>query len=78
VSKQHSQVICQLIITDTGDGFGGEGPGGKRISVDAEGLVLGDDDTFWVSDEYGEMNQDTQRVILTMSRTVHLSIRQEG
>ncbi|ORY17849.1 outer membrane autotransporter [Clohesyomyces aquaticus] len=39
--------------TYTGDGFGGAGPGGKRISLDAEGLVLGDDDTFWVSDEYG-------------------------
>ncbi|KAF2865923.1 esterase-like activity of phytase-domain-containing protein [Massariosphaeria phaeospora] len=41
------------VVTYTGDGFGGEGPGGKGISVDAEGLVLGDDDTFWISDEYG-------------------------
>lgn len=41
------------VATYTGDGFGGAGPGGKRISIDAEGLVLGDDDTFWVSDEYG-------------------------
>jgi hypothetical protein len=45
----------KLTTADTGDGFGGAGPGGKRISVDAEGLVLGDKDTFWVSDEYGEM-----------------------
>lgn len=41
------------VATYTGDGFGNEGPGGKRISIDAEGLVLGDDDSFWVSDEYG-------------------------
>ncbi|KAI5861416.1 esterase-like activity of phytase-domain-containing protein [Durotheca rogersii] len=39
--------------TYTGDGFGGEGPGGKRISVDAEGLYVNDDGSFWVSDEYG-------------------------
>ncbi|KAF2190995.1 hypothetical protein K469DRAFT_622247 [Zopfia rhizophila CBS 207.26] len=41
------------VATYTGDGFGGSGPGGKRVSVDAEGLVLGADGTFWVSDEYG-------------------------
>ncbi|OJD17291.1 hypothetical protein AJ78_02625 [Emergomyces pasteurianus Ep9510] len=40
--------------TYTGDGFGGEeGPGGRRISMDTEGLALGRDGTFWVSDEYG-------------------------
>ncbi|KAI2628679.1 esterase-like activity of phytase-domain-containing protein [Hypoxylon sp. NC1633] len=39
--------------TYTGDGFGGDGPGGKRIPVDAEGLYVNDDSTFWVSDEYG-------------------------
>jgi hypothetical protein len=38
--------------TYPGDGFGGDGPGGKRISVDAEGLVV-DGDSFWISDEYG-------------------------
>jgi hypothetical protein len=38
---------------DTGDGFGNAGPGGKRVSLDTEGLVLGDDDSFWISDEYG-------------------------
>lgn len=37
----------------TGDGFGGAGPGGRRVSIDAEGLVLNDDGSFWVSDEYG-------------------------
>uniref|UniRef100_A0A2D3V1G7 Phytase-like domain-containing protein n=1 Tax=Ramularia collo-cygni TaxID=112498 RepID=A0A2D3V1G7_9PEZI len=38
----------------TGDGFGGEGPGGFRLVIDAEGLVLGAGGTFWVSDEYGD------------------------
>jgi hypothetical protein len=38
----------------TGDGFGGEGPGGNRVVIDSEGLVLGRDGTFWVSDEYGD------------------------
>ncbi|KAF2093956.1 hypothetical protein NA57DRAFT_80961 [Rhizodiscina lignyota] len=37
----------------TGDGFGLPGPGGEGICVDAEGLILNDDGTFWVSDEYG-------------------------
>ncbi|KAF5861596.1 hypothetical protein ETB97_012762 [Aspergillus alliaceus] len=39
--------------TYTGDGFGGAGPGGKRISLDPEGLALAHDGSFWVSDEYG-------------------------
>lgn len=38
----------------TGDGYGGEGPGGYRVVVDAEGLVLGRDGTWWISDEYGD------------------------
>ncbi|KAI1772790.1 esterase-like activity of phytase-domain-containing protein [Hypoxylon cercidicola] len=37
----------------TGDGFGGAGPGGKRVTIDAEGLYVNDDSSFWVSDEYG-------------------------
>ncbi|KAL9607882.1 MAG: hypothetical protein Q9167_007245 [Letrouitia subvulpina] len=37
----------------TGDGFGGPGPGGKRVSIDSEGLVLAADGSFWISDEYG-------------------------
>ena len=41
------------MATYTGDGFGNTGPGGKRISIDAEGLVLGNDGSFWISDEYG-------------------------
>ncbi|CUS07211.1 unnamed protein product [Tuber aestivum] len=39
-----------------GDGFGGEGPGGVRVSLDPEGLVLdtlSPDGGFWISDEYG-------------------------
>lgn len=41
------------LATYSGDGFGGAGSGGKRISIDTEGLVLGDDGSFWISDEYG-------------------------
>jgi hypothetical protein len=41
------------VATWTGDGFGGPGEGGKGISIDAEGLVLNNDGSFWVSDEYG-------------------------
>ncbi|KAL8673186.1 MAG: hypothetical protein Q9168_002378 [Polycauliona sp. 1 TL-2023] len=40
--------------TFTGNGFGQPGPGGKRLSIDAEGLVLaGNDGSYWLSDEYG-------------------------
>ncbi|KAK8037060.1 hypothetical protein PG991_001374 [Apiospora marii] len=39
--------------TYTGDGFGGEGPGGQRVAVDCEGLFVNEDGSFWVSDEYG-------------------------
>ncbi|KMU72621.1 hypothetical protein CISG_09811 [Coccidioides immitis RMSCC 3703] len=39
--------------TINGDGFGGAGPGVRRISLDCEGLALGRDGSFWVSDEYG-------------------------
>lgn len=41
------------VATYPGDGFGGAGPGGRRISIDAEGLVLAEDSNFWISDEYG-------------------------
>lgn len=41
------------VATYQGDGFGGPGDGGKRIAIDSEGLALGDDGTFWISDEYG-------------------------
>lgn len=37
----------------TGNGFGGDGPGGKRIPVDSEGLYVNEDGSFWVSEEYG-------------------------
>ncbi|KAK2613018.1 hypothetical protein QQS21_000947 [Conoideocrella luteorostrata] len=39
--------------TYKGDGFGGDGPGGKRVTIDAEALVLEKDGGFWISDEYG-------------------------
>jgi hypothetical protein len=39
--------------TYKGNGFGGEGAGDRRISIDSEGLVLAKDNSFWVSDEYG-------------------------
>ncbi|KAF2267865.1 hypothetical protein CC78DRAFT_576407 [Lojkania enalia] len=41
------------VATYPGDGFGGPGPGGKRMSLDAESLVLGRDGSFWIGDEYG-------------------------
>ena len=41
------------VATYSGDGFGGSGPGGKRIAIDSEGLVLEKNGNFWVSDEYG-------------------------
>ncbi|KAK4900705.1 hypothetical protein LTR27_002421 [Elasticomyces elasticus] len=36
-----------------GDGFGNDGSGGQRVVMDGEGLFLGHDGSFWVSDEYG-------------------------
>ncbi|KAL8903646.1 MAG: hypothetical protein Q9171_007329, partial [Xanthocarpia ochracea] len=39
--------------TFTGNGFGEPGPGGKSLSIDAEGLVLARDGSYWISDEYG-------------------------
>lgn len=39
--------------TYSGDGFGNNGTGGHRVSVDSEGLVLNPDGSFYVSDEYG-------------------------
>ena len=41
------------VATYTGDGFGGQGPGGKLVPVDNEGLVLASDGSYWISDEYG-------------------------
>ena len=40
-------------VNYTGNGFGGSGTGGHRVVVDSEGLFLGQDGSFWVSDEYG-------------------------
>ncbi|KAJ5549158.1 secreted protein [Penicillium frequentans] len=41
------------VATYTGDGYGGAGPGGRRITIDSEGLALATDGGFWISDEYG-------------------------
>jgi hypothetical protein len=41
------------VATYAGDSFGNVGPGGRRVPVDAEGLALNPDGSFWVSDEYG-------------------------
>ena len=43
------------VATCEGDGYGGAGPGGKRSTIDSEGLVLNPDGSFWVSDEYGRI-----------------------
>jgi hypothetical protein len=34
------------VATYTGNGFGGPGKGGKRISIDSEGLVFNPDGSF--------------------------------
>lgn len=39
--------------TFPGDGFGGNGSGGTRMSLDPEGLVVDNKGGFWISDEYG-------------------------
>lgn len=39
--------------TYEGNGFGQPGPGDRRISIDSEGLVVAQDRSFWISDEYG-------------------------
>ena len=42
------------VATFDGDGFGGDGSGGSRVAIDAEGLALAPDGySFWISDEYG-------------------------
>ncbi|KAJ5111265.1 secreted protein [Penicillium argentinense] len=41
------------VATYKGNGFGGSGKGGRRVSVDSEGLALAPDGGFWISDEYG-------------------------
>jgi len=40
-------------VNYTGNGYGGKGSGGFRVCLDSEGLFLGQDGSFWVSDEYG-------------------------
>ena len=50
-----------------GDGFGQNGTGGARVPLDTEGLVLGDDGTYWISDEYGKIT--TTPIIPIYSQT---------
>ncbi|RPA88248.1 outer membrane autotransporter [Ascobolus immersus RN42] len=38
--------------TYTGDGYGGEGPGGTRVAIDPEGLALDGKGGYFISDEY--------------------------
>jgi hypothetical protein len=57
-SKQHPpnsklSPLQQCTNDFQGDGFGNSGQGGRRIPVDAEGIVLNPDGSFWISDEYG-------------------------
>lgn len=40
-------------VNYTGNGFGGKGNGGTCVTIDSEGIFLGSDGTFWISDEYG-------------------------
>jgi hypothetical protein len=44
------------VATYTGDGFGGSSGctnSSQRIALDAEGLYVNPDGSFWISDEYG-------------------------
>ena len=42
------------VSTYSGNGYGSSGAGGKRVSIDTEGLALDTHDGgFWISDEYG-------------------------
>ncbi|KAK5171822.1 uncharacterized protein LTR77_003458 [Saxophila tyrrhenica] len=52
--KHFSEVPFALPSANyTGNGFGGPGNGGNRVTLDPEGLFLGADGSFRVSDEYG-------------------------
>jgi hypothetical protein len=66
-----------LMTADTGDGFGNNGTGGARVALDTEGLVLGDDNTYWISDEYGSSPQITicTRLLTSVHRPLHLPIQ---
>jgi hypothetical protein len=67
------------IATYTGDGFGGAGPGGKAIPIDAEGIVLAEDGNFWISDEYGpyvyKFNSDGKMIAAIRSVDAILPVR---
>lgn len=65
--------------TYPGDGFGGPGPGDKRVVLDAEGLVVEEDGSFWISDEYGpflyRFNEKGQMVAAVQPPDALLPIR---
>jgi hypothetical protein len=68
-----------LNFVDIGDGFGNNGTGGARVALDTEGLVLGDDDTYWISDEYGELCAGANQCFVLTSRSgIRLPVRQKG
>ncbi|KAL4901398.1 hypothetical protein BDW74DRAFT_170297 [Aspergillus multicolor] len=65
--------------TYVGDGFGGLGPGGKRVSLDSEGLVVDNEGYFWISDEYGpyvyRFNRDGKMVLALQPPEAYLPRR---
>ncbi|KAL4996361.1 esterase-like activity of phytase-domain-containing protein [Aspergillus recurvatus] len=65
--------------TYVGDGFGGAGPGGKRVSLDSEGLVIDHEGYFWISDEYGpyiyRFNKDGKMVLALQPPEAYLPRR---
>ncbi|KAL3492568.1 esterase-like activity of phytase-domain-containing protein [Aspergillus germanicus] len=65
--------------TYVGNGFGGAGPGGKRVSVDSEGLVIDNEGFFWVSDEYGpyvyRFNKQGKMVLALQPPSAYLPLR---
>ncbi|KAL4926909.1 esterase-like/phytase family protein [Aspergillus undulatus] len=65
--------------TFEGNGFGGSGAGGKRVSIDAEGLVIDNEGYFWISDEYGpyiyRFNQEGKMVLALQPPAAYLPRR---
>lgn len=52
--KKFDQVPFALpSVKYEGNGYGGPGDGGNRVCIDTEGLFLGADGSYWISDEYG-------------------------
>jgi hypothetical protein len=52
--KRFDEISFQVpSVNYTGNGFGGPGKGGNRVTIDSESIFLGKDGSFWISDEYG-------------------------